>query len=173
MGHASSSRERILDDEYENMSPTQCKTNGEPRRDNFMVHEEGTGSNSEFTHPKMPLSQTMLNKYDMRKQRNKAHKSHKQQIWLKVELHDNVHRMRSAVHAHFLLLLKLKDKDFASLLAPPSTEEFEVSIKVYVHLGYVPEDPFNEPSTRVQYQDLHSYFKNELHKLGLGDLVAT
>ncbi|MBW0515194.1 hypothetical protein O181_054909 [Austropuccinia psidii MF-1] len=38
-GHSSSSRERILDDEGENISPTQNETNDEPRRDNFMEHE--------------------------------------------------------------------------------------------------------------------------------------
>ncbi|MBW0575168.1 hypothetical protein O181_114883 [Austropuccinia psidii MF-1] len=41
-GHASSSREKIVDDEDENMSPTQSETNDEPRRDNFTVHEQGT-----------------------------------------------------------------------------------------------------------------------------------
>ncbi|MBW0561785.1 hypothetical protein O181_101500 [Austropuccinia psidii MF-1] len=41
-GHASSSREKIVDDEDENMSPTQIERNNEPRRDNFMAHEQGT-----------------------------------------------------------------------------------------------------------------------------------
>ncbi|MBW0483016.1 hypothetical protein O181_022731 [Austropuccinia psidii MF-1] len=59
-GHASSSREKIVDDEDENMSLTQSETNDEPRRDNFTVHEQGTQSNSEFTHPQMPLAQSML-----------------------------------------------------------------------------------------------------------------
>ncbi|MBW0559825.1 hypothetical protein O181_099540, partial [Austropuccinia psidii MF-1] len=59
-GHASSSREKIVDDEDENMSPTQSARNDEPRRDNFTVHEQGTQSNSEFTHPPMPLAQSML-----------------------------------------------------------------------------------------------------------------
>ncbi|MBW0485959.1 hypothetical protein O181_025674 [Austropuccinia psidii MF-1] len=45
--HASSSRETIVDDEDENMSPNQSETNNDIRRDNFMVHEEGTQSNSE------------------------------------------------------------------------------------------------------------------------------
>ncbi|MBW0582359.1 hypothetical protein O181_122074 [Austropuccinia psidii MF-1] len=39
--HASSSRETIVDDEDENMCPTQMETNDEPRRDNFMAHEHG------------------------------------------------------------------------------------------------------------------------------------
>ncbi|MBW0526214.1 hypothetical protein O181_065929 [Austropuccinia psidii MF-1] len=51
MGHSSSSREKLVDDEDENMSPTQSETNDESRRDNFMAHEQGTQSNSEFTHP--------------------------------------------------------------------------------------------------------------------------
>ncbi|MBW0554871.1 hypothetical protein O181_094586 [Austropuccinia psidii MF-1] len=38
-GHAGSSREKIVNDEYENRSPTQSETNDEPRRDNFMAHE--------------------------------------------------------------------------------------------------------------------------------------
>ncbi|MBW0513443.1 hypothetical protein O181_053158 [Austropuccinia psidii MF-1] len=50
MGHSSSTREKIVDDEGENMSPTQIERNDEPRRDNFMAHEHGTQSNSEFTH---------------------------------------------------------------------------------------------------------------------------
>ncbi|MBW0558864.1 hypothetical protein O181_098579, partial [Austropuccinia psidii MF-1] len=56
-GHASSSREKIVDDEDENMSLTKSETNDEPRRDNFTAHEQGTQSNSEFTHPQMPLAQ--------------------------------------------------------------------------------------------------------------------
>ncbi|MBW0528826.1 hypothetical protein O181_068541 [Austropuccinia psidii MF-1] len=51
MGHSSLSRETIVDDEDENMSLTQSERNGEPRRDNFMAHEQGTQSNSELTHP--------------------------------------------------------------------------------------------------------------------------
>ncbi|MBW0545024.1 hypothetical protein O181_084739 [Austropuccinia psidii MF-1] len=66
MGHASSSRERIVDDEDENMSPTQSERNDEPRRDNFTAHEQGTQSNSEFTHPQMPLSWSMLDQSEMR-----------------------------------------------------------------------------------------------------------
>ncbi|MBW0501927.1 hypothetical protein O181_041642 [Austropuccinia psidii MF-1] len=74
--YASSSRKKILDDEDENMSPTQSKTNDEPRRDYFMVHEQGTQSNSEFTHPQISLSQSMLNQSKMRQQRNQACKAH-------------------------------------------------------------------------------------------------
>ncbi|MBW0466117.1 hypothetical protein O181_005832 [Austropuccinia psidii MF-1] len=65
-GHASSSREKIVDDEDENMSLTQSETNDEPRGDNLMAHEQGTHSNSEFTHPQMPLAQSMLNQFKMR-----------------------------------------------------------------------------------------------------------
>ncbi|MBW0471513.1 hypothetical protein O181_011228 [Austropuccinia psidii MF-1] len=131
MGHASSSRERIVDDEDENMCPTQSETNDEPRGYNFMVHEKGAQSNSEFTHPQMPLTKSMLNKSKMRQQRNQACKAHhvakrasqkEQQRWLRVELPENVHGMRSAVNAHCLFLLKVRDKDFSSLPAPPSTE---------------------------------------------------
>ncbi|MBW0542228.1 hypothetical protein O181_081943, partial [Austropuccinia psidii MF-1] len=74
-GHASSSREKIVDDEDENISPPQSETNDEPRGDNFTAHEEGTQSNSEFTHPQMPLVQSMLNQSEMRKQRNQAHQA--------------------------------------------------------------------------------------------------
>ncbi|MBW0460899.1 hypothetical protein O181_000614 [Austropuccinia psidii MF-1] len=94
-GHASSSREEIVDDEDEKMSLTQSETNDEPRRDNFVVHEQGTQSNSEFTHPQMPLAQSMLDQSEVRQQRNLAHKAHnvakhasqkEQQKWLKAEL---------------------------------------------------------------------------------------
>ncbi|MBW0562420.1 hypothetical protein O181_102135 [Austropuccinia psidii MF-1] len=175
-GHASSSREKIVDDEDGNMSPTQSETNDEPRRDNFTAHEQGTQSNSEFTHPQMPLAQSMPNQSQMRQQRKKAHKAHnaaknasqkEQQKWLKAELPENVHGMRSAVHAHCLFLLKVKDKDFSSLPAPPSTEEREIVIQVAGHLGYVPKDVFNEPSTHVKSQGSQSYCKSQLHKLGL------
>ncbi|MBW0565698.1 hypothetical protein O181_105413 [Austropuccinia psidii MF-1] len=91
----------------------------------------------------------------------------KPQKWLKAELPENIHGMRSAVHAHFLLLLKVRDKDFSSLLAPPSTEELEIEIQVASNLGYVPKDVFNEPSTQVQSQGFQSYRENELPKLGL------
>ncbi|MBW0538567.1 hypothetical protein O181_078282 [Austropuccinia psidii MF-1] len=174
--HASSSREQIVDDEDENMSSTQSETNDEPRRDNFMAHEQGTQSNSEFTHPQIPLSQTMLNQSKMRQRRNKACKAHnvakrasqkEQQTWLKVELTENVHAMRSAVHAHCLFLLKVRNKDFSSLPPPPRTEEREIAIQVAGHLRYVPKDVSNEPSPQVQSQGFRSYRENELHKLGL------
>ncbi|MBW0499407.1 hypothetical protein O181_039122 [Austropuccinia psidii MF-1] len=42
-GHSISSREKIVDDEDENMSPTQSETNDEPRRDNFTTHEQVSG----------------------------------------------------------------------------------------------------------------------------------
>ncbi|MBW0501946.1 hypothetical protein O181_041661 [Austropuccinia psidii MF-1] len=158
------------------MSPTQSERNGEPRRDNFTAHEHGTQSNSEFTHPQMPLARSILDKSKIRQRRNKARKAHnvskcasqkEQQNWLKAELPENFHGMRSGVQAHCLFLLKVRDKDFSSLLAPPSTEEREIAIQVAVHLGYVPKDVFNEPSTQVQSQSFQSYCKNELHKLGL------
>ncbi|MBW0490841.1 hypothetical protein O181_030556 [Austropuccinia psidii MF-1] len=116
------------------MSPTQSERNDEPRRDNLMEHQQGTKSNSEFTHPQMALSQSMLAQSEMRQQRNQAHKAHngaksashkEQQKWLKVELPENVQGMRLAVHAHCLFLVKVRDKDFSSLPAPPSTEELK------------------------------------------------
>ncbi|MBW0520530.1 hypothetical protein O181_060245 [Austropuccinia psidii MF-1] len=176
LGHSSSPRENIVDDEDEKMSPTQSEKNDEPRRDNFMAHEQGTQSSSEFTHPQIPLAHSMLNQSEMRQQRNKAHKAHnvaklanqkEQQKWLKVELPENVHGMRSAVHAHCLFLLKVRDKYFSSLPEPPSTEEQEIEIQVAGHLGYFPKDFFNQPSTQVQSQGFQSYCKNEIHKLGL------
>ncbi|MBW0472159.1 hypothetical protein O181_011874 [Austropuccinia psidii MF-1] len=112
---------KIVDDEDENMSLTQSETNDEPRRDNFTAHEQGTQSNSEFTHPQLPLAQNMLDKSEMRPQRNQVHKAHnvakcaiqkEQQKWLKAETPENVHGMRSAVHAHCLFLLKVRDKYF-------------------------------------------------------------
>ncbi|MBW0555182.1 hypothetical protein O181_094897 [Austropuccinia psidii MF-1] len=167
---------KIVDDEDENMSPTQSERNDKPRRDNFMVHEQGTQSNSEFTHPQMGLAQSMLEQSEVRRQRNQACKAHnvakcasqkEEQKWLRAELPENVHGMRSEVHAHCLFLLKVRDKDFTSPPAPPSTEEFEIAIQVADHLGYVPKDVFNYPSTQVQSQGFQSYCKNELHKLGL------
>ncbi|MBW0505919.1 hypothetical protein O181_045634 [Austropuccinia psidii MF-1] len=111
----------------------------------------------------------------MRLQRNQACKAHnvakcasqKGKEWLKGEFTENVHGMRSPVHAHFLFLLKVRDKDFSSLPAPPSAEESEIAFQVAGHLGYVPKDAFNEPLTHVQSQGFQSYCKNELHKLGL------
>ncbi|MBW0491329.1 hypothetical protein O181_031044 [Austropuccinia psidii MF-1] len=158
------------------MSPTQSARNYEPRRDNFTAHEKGTESNSAFTHPQMPLAQSMLNQSEMIQQRSKACKAHnmakcasqkEQQKWLKAELPENFHGMRSAVHAHCLFLLKVRDKEFSSLPAPPSTEEHEIAMQVAGHLGYVPKDVFNDPSTQVQSWGFQSYCKNELHKLGL------
>ncbi|MBW0560195.1 hypothetical protein O181_099910 [Austropuccinia psidii MF-1] len=169
-----------MDDEDEKMSPNHSKTNDEPRRDNFMVHAEGTQSNSEFTHPQIPLAQSMLEKFKVRQQRNYACKAHivakhasqkEQRRWLKEEIPENFHGMRSAVHSHCLLLLKVRDKDFSLLPEPPSTEECENEIQVAGHLGYVPKDVFNEPSTQVQSQGFQSYRKNELHKLGLKQLT--
>ncbi|MBW0559462.1 hypothetical protein O181_099177 [Austropuccinia psidii MF-1] len=174
MGHASSSRENILDDEEEKMSLTQSERKHEPRRYNFIMHEQGTQSNSELTHPQVAFAQGMLEQSKMRQQRNQVHKAHnvakcasqkEQKKLLKAELPVNVHGMRSAVHAHCLFLLKLRDKDFSSLRAPPSTEEFEIVIQVAGHLRYVPKDVFNEPSTQVQSQGFQSYCKNELHRL--------
>ncbi|MBW0512217.1 hypothetical protein O181_051932 [Austropuccinia psidii MF-1] len=142
----------IVDYEDENMSPTQSETNDEPRRDNFMACEQGTQSNSEFTHPQMPLAQSMLNHLEMRQKRNQACKAHnvakrasqkEKQKWLKAELPENVPGIRSDVHAHCLFLLKVRDKDFLSLPAPPSTEENEIEIQVAGHLGYVPKDVLN------------------------------
>ncbi|MBW0542254.1 hypothetical protein O181_081969 [Austropuccinia psidii MF-1] len=176
MGDASSSREIIMADEDEKMSPTQSETNGKPRRKNFMVHEEGTWSNSECAHYQMLLTQSMLHKSKMRQQRNQAFKAQnvaklvsqkEQKRWLKEELPDNVHGMRSDVHAHWLFLLKVKDKDFSSLKEPPSTEECEIAIKVSGHLGYVSKYLFNEPSIQVQSQGFQNHFQNELHKIGL------
>ncbi|MBW0581932.1 hypothetical protein O181_121647 [Austropuccinia psidii MF-1] len=135
--HASSSRDKIVDDEDENISPTQMETNDEPRRDDFTEHEHGTQSNSEFTHPQMPLAQSMLEQSKVRQQRNQACKAYnmekcvsqkEQQKWLKAELPENFHGMRSAVHAHCLFLLKVRDKDFSSLPEPPNIEEHEIAI---------------------------------------------
>ncbi|MBW0531455.1 hypothetical protein O181_071170 [Austropuccinia psidii MF-1] len=75
-GNASSSREKIVDDEDENMSLTLSERNDEPRRDNFMALKQGTQSNSELTHPQMPLAQSMLDQSKMRRKRKKARKSH-------------------------------------------------------------------------------------------------
>ncbi|MBW0563297.1 hypothetical protein O181_103012, partial [Austropuccinia psidii MF-1] len=124
----------------------------------------------------MGLTQSMLEQSELRQQRNQACKSHnlakfasqkEQQKWLRAEIPKNFHGMRSEVHAQFLLLLKVKDNDFSSLPAPPSTEKNEISIQVAGHLRYVPEDVFNQQSKQVQSQGFQSYCKNELHKLGL------
>ncbi|MBW0549239.1 hypothetical protein O181_088954 [Austropuccinia psidii MF-1] len=105
----------------------------------------------------MGLANSMLEQSEIRKQRNQAHKDHnvekhasqkEKQIWLKVELPESVYGMRSAVHAYCLYLLKVRDQDFSSLPAPPSTEEHEIVIQVAGHLGYVPEDFFIEQQHR-------------------------
>ncbi|MBW0583048.1 hypothetical protein O181_122763, partial [Austropuccinia psidii MF-1] len=174
--HASSSREKTVDDEDENMSLTQSKRNDEPMGDNFMAHEQGTKSNSDFTHTQIPLARSMLDQSKRRQQRNESGKAHnlakrasqkEQQKWLKAELPQNVHEMRSAVYAHSLFLLKVRDKDFLSLPAPPRTKEREIAIQVAGHVGHVSKDVFNEPSAQVQSQGFHSYCKNDLQKLGL------
>ncbi|MBW0583427.1 hypothetical protein O181_123142 [Austropuccinia psidii MF-1] len=86
------------------MSLAQSETNDEPRRENFTAHEEGTQSNSEFTHPQMPLAQSMLYESEIRQQRNQACKGHnvancaskkEQQRWNIEELPENVHGMGS------------------------------------------------------------------------------
>ncbi|MBW0511218.1 hypothetical protein O181_050933 [Austropuccinia psidii MF-1] len=114
----------------------------------------------------MGLAQSMLEQSEVRQQSNQAHKAHnvakrasqkEQHRWLIAELPENVHGMRSAVHPPCQFLLKVRDKDFSSLPAPPSTEEHEISIQVAGHLGYVPKDFFNEPSTQVQSQGFQSY----------------
>ncbi|MBW0469421.1 hypothetical protein O181_009136 [Austropuccinia psidii MF-1] len=124
----------------------------------------------------------MLYQSKMSQQRSKAYKAHNvakhasqkaKRRWMTVELPGNGHGMRSAVHSHFPFLLKVQDKDFSLLPAPPITEEREISIQVAVHLGYLPKDIFNEPSTQVQSQGFQIYWKNELHKVGLGELVNT
>ncbi|MBW0517198.1 hypothetical protein O181_056913 [Austropuccinia psidii MF-1] len=107
----------------------------------------------------------MLEQSEVRQQRNQTRKAanvekcasqKEQQRFLKAELPENVHGMTSAVHAHFLFLLKVRDKDFSSQPAPPSTEEPEIPIEVAGHLGYVPKDSFNEPSTQVQSHGFQS-----------------
>ncbi|MBW0490746.1 hypothetical protein O181_030461 [Austropuccinia psidii MF-1] len=86
----------------------------------------------------MPLTQSMLDQSKMRQQRNQAFKAHnvakresqqEQQKWLKAELQENVHGMRSAVHAHCLLLLKVRDKDFSSLPEPPAQKSVKLKFK--------------------------------------------
>ncbi|MBW0557592.1 hypothetical protein O181_097307 [Austropuccinia psidii MF-1] len=116
------------------MSPTQSERNDEPRRDNFTAHAQGTQSNT-----KEQGSQSS--------QCGKMCKPEGAKKWLKAELPENVHGMRSAVHANCLFLLKVSDKEFSSLPAPPSTEECEIAIQVDGHLGYISKDVFNEPST--------------------------
>ncbi|MBW0558122.1 hypothetical protein O181_097837 [Austropuccinia psidii MF-1] len=110
----------------------------------------------------MPLPQSMLDQSKMGLQMNQACKAHnvakrasqkEQQRWLKAELPDNVHGMRSDVHYHFLFLLQVQNKNFALLPAAPSTEKHEIVIQVSGNLGYVPKDVFNKPSTQLKSQD--------------------
>ncbi|MBW0575721.1 hypothetical protein O181_115436 [Austropuccinia psidii MF-1] len=88
MGHANSSRGKVMDDEDENISPTQIETNSEPSIDNFTMHVEGTQENSEFT-------QSMLNQSEMRQQRNQACKAH------------NVEKCSSQKEQHRLLKISM------------------------------------------------------------------
>ncbi|MBW0556339.1 hypothetical protein O181_096054 [Austropuccinia psidii MF-1] len=124
----------------------------------------------------MPLAQSMLEQSGIRQKGNQAFKSHnvakcasqkEKQRWLKAELPETFHGMRSAVHAHCLFLLKVRHNDFSLLPKPPRTEEPEILIQVAGHLAYVPKNVFDEPSTQVQSQGFQSYCENELHKLGL------
>ncbi|MBW0501983.1 hypothetical protein O181_041698 [Austropuccinia psidii MF-1] len=114
----------------------------------------------------MPLAQSILGKSEIGQKRNQAHKVHnvaklasekEQKRWLKAKRWENVHGMRSAVHAHALSLLKVGNKDFSPLPESPSTEECEIVIQVADHMGYFPKDVFNEPSTQVQSQGFQSY----------------
>ncbi|MBW0548816.1 hypothetical protein O181_088531 [Austropuccinia psidii MF-1] len=108
----------------------------------------------------------MLNQSKMSQERKQASKAHnvekcasqkEQQKFLKVELPDNFHGMISAVRAHFLFLLKVKDKDFSSLPAPSRKEECEIAIQTSDNLQYVPKDSFNDPSTQLKYHGFQSY----------------
>ncbi|MBW0494126.1 hypothetical protein O181_033841 [Austropuccinia psidii MF-1] len=130
-GHASSSREKIVDDEDRNMPATQSETNDEPSGDNLMAHEKDTQSNSEFTHPQMPLAQSMLNQSKTRQKRNQACKAHnvvkhaiqkEQQRWLKWNFQNFPWDVISFTYPCFCLL-KGRDKDFCSLPQPPRTED--------------------------------------------------
>ncbi|MBW0465224.1 hypothetical protein O181_004939 [Austropuccinia psidii MF-1] len=119
--HANSLVEKIMDDEDENKSPNHSETNDEPMRDIFMMHEEDSQSNNEFTHPQIPIAQSILEKSEIRNQINHACNAHnvrkhasqkEQQRRLKAEIPEIFHGMRSAVHTHCLFLLKVRDKDF-------------------------------------------------------------
>ncbi|MBW0572691.1 hypothetical protein O181_112406, partial [Austropuccinia psidii MF-1] len=110
--HASSSREKMVDDEDENMSPNQMDQ---------MMNQGGTISWC----MSMALSQIVSSPI------------------LKCPFPRGC-------------LNNPRIKAFSSLPAPPSTEEHEIAIEVAGHLGYVPKDVFNEPST-----------------LGLGEVMAT
>ncbi|MBW0481096.1 hypothetical protein O181_020811 [Austropuccinia psidii MF-1] len=173
IAHASSSREKIVDDEDENMSPNHTETNDEPRRDDIMAHEEGTLSNSELTHPQMPLSQSMLEQSEVRQQRNQVHKAHnveecasqkEEKRWLKAELPENVHGMRSAVHSHCLFLLKVRDKNFSSLPAPKS---MKLQFKLLVIWDMSPRMFSMRYCHKFSLRVSKATAKNELHKLGL------
>ncbi|MBW0487155.1 hypothetical protein O181_026870 [Austropuccinia psidii MF-1] len=162
-------REKIGADEDQNMSPTQRKINCEPRRDYFMAHEDGTWSNSEFTHLQMPLSKSLPYQYKMRQKRNQNFKPHnvekhaiqkEEQRWLKAEIPDTA-------HAHCLFQLKVKDKYSASLSAPPNTEECGIVINVSDHLRYIPKGICNGPLTQVQSHGSKLTSKNGLYKLGM------
>ncbi|MBW0501644.1 hypothetical protein O181_041359 [Austropuccinia psidii MF-1] len=76
IAHSSSSRERIVDDEDENMSPNHSETNDEQKRENLMAHEEGTQSNSVFTDLQIPLAHSMPEQSEIQQQRNQAYKAH-------------------------------------------------------------------------------------------------
>ncbi|MBW0580517.1 hypothetical protein O181_120232 [Austropuccinia psidii MF-1] len=111
----------------------------------------------------------MLEQSEVRQHRNQACKAHnvakrasqkEQQKCLSAELPENFHGMRSAVHAHCLFLLKVRDEDFSSLPAPPSTEECEIAIQVAGNFRYFPKDVSNAPSTQVQFQGFQIYCKN-------------
>ncbi|MBW0538551.1 hypothetical protein O181_078266 [Austropuccinia psidii MF-1] len=125
--HATSSREKIMDDEDENMSLSHSEANDYPRRALSQIIRQQRSQDCKTPNVAKHVSQK------------------EQQRWLKSELPENVHGMRSAVHAHCLFLLKVRDKDCSSLPAPLSTEECEIAIKVAGHLRYVPKDVFNEP----------------------------
>ncbi|MBW0584755.1 hypothetical protein O181_124470 [Austropuccinia psidii MF-1] len=130
------------------MSSTQSATNGEQMRDSLTAHEEGTQPNSDFTNPQKPYGQTILDQYKIRKQRSQVLKAHnmvkhesskEKQRWLKEELPDNYNEMRSAVHSHCVLLLKVKDNNFSSLPDPPSTEEGKFQCRFLVICAVSPK----------------------------------
>ncbi|MBW0558265.1 hypothetical protein O181_097980 [Austropuccinia psidii MF-1] len=124
----------------------------------------------------MGLAQSMLEQSEVRQQRNQARKAHnvakhasqkEQQKWLKAELPENVHGMRSAVHAHCLSLLKVRDKDFSSLPEPPSTEEMKLQFKWLVILDVSPRIFSMSNKHRFSLRVSKATAKNALHKLGL------
>ncbi|MBW0462411.1 hypothetical protein O181_002126 [Austropuccinia psidii MF-1] len=128
----------FFDYEDEKMSQNQSETNCEPRRNNFMAHDNETQAKSEFTHPQMPIDQIMLYQSEMSQKRNQACKyqnlvknasQKEQKRCQKAEFPDNVNGMRSGVHTHCLFLLKVKDKDFYSL---PAQTSFKLKLKSLV-----------------------------------------